>query len=134
VLSLDVLAVLAAFVWASAALVTLVVLLTSDRRIQPRHAARRPPVGGARVAGPDAAPTLADLPRVEPPITDSLLVRPYVSRHLAAVPASAPMTLPAQRTVAVRHLHRCPTCRDGQSVGALAVCVWCGCPRGGWSA
>ena len=125
----DVLAVLALFGVAASGLVAYAAWLASDRAIQPRRAA--PPIGGARVAGPGAASTLADLPRIDPPITDSLLVRPYVSRHLTAVPA-----LPATASLAAvngRRLYHCPTCRDGQSV-PIDNCLLCGCPAGGWSA
>ena len=127
---LDVLAVLGLAILTSATVMAFAWWVGADRAIQPRHAAR-PPIGGARVAGPGTASTLADLPRIDPPITDSLLVRPYVSRHLTAVPA-----LPATASLAAvngRRLYHCPTCRDGASV-AIDTCPLCGCPAGGWSA
>jgi hypothetical protein len=138
VLTPDVLTILAIAVLGMAALVAYFVWLASDRRIEPRRAAH-PPVGGARVAGSGAAPTLYDLPRHEPEV-DSILVRPFVTHplgltlgHSTARPVLRPVPSGSPRAGrgVVLQMHRCATCRDGLAVGALAVCVWCGCPRGG---
>ena len=137
-MSPDILGILAVWIVAMAGVLAAVWVATADRRIEPRRAAR-PPVGGARVAGPGAAPsTLADLPRHEPE-TDSLLVRPFVTHPLGLSigrPALRPVPSASQRggRGVVLQMHRCATCRDGLAVGALAVCVWCGSPRGGWPA
>ena len=72
-----------------------------DERRYARRAARRPPFDGARLAGPGAVPSLPaaqSLPPVgvadDPPITDSLLVRPYVlpgdTRPIPTVPDTVP--------------------------------------------
>ena len=102
-----------------------------------RHVADGDPLADGAAARHGAAAELA--PIDELPLSLASLVRPYVvlrapsAADLVTVPSPRPV-LVAMNGLAVVPPVRCATCRDGQAFGALDECVWCHCPRGGWSA
>lgn len=90
--------------------------LTREPPTAARHArAGAPSVGGARVAGPGAVP-LAPMRSVEPPITPSELVRPFVR-------ITPPADLPTVPTIVVAPV-ACRLCRDGAEVIGTS-CIVC---------
>lgn len=107
---------LALFIFGLGAAAAVALWLTREPPTAARHArAGAPPVDGARVAGPGAV-TLAPMASIEPPITPSALVRPFVR-------ITPPCDLPTVPTVLVVPV-ACRLCRDGAEVIGTS-CIVC---------
>jgi hypothetical protein len=114
-------------------IVMIVLFVAGSGRPGAHHARRpRPPVDGAPPAWPGAVLPLADMPTIEPPITPSALVRPFVTHldQVLASPATVPFPTPGRPNAKVNGhpllaIPSCGLCRDGSEVIG-ASCIVCG--------